>query len=64
MGFWTTEVEAEGAITDWDPKAVKYEGLPDHVDDLPEGQYFIQPRTLFTMEKKRADVLKEQLKAK
>ncbi len=61
MGVWTTAEEAEDEIKAFKPDATPFQGLPTNIGEVPEGQYYIQPRTLFTKDQARAGELKGKL---
>ena len=54
MGVWTSAEEAEAYVKKFSPTAKQVEGTPSDIVDLPQDQYYIQPRTLFTSDVRRA----------
>ena len=64
MGFCTDEVEALRIIKEFSPDAIPSVGFWNGMSPLPKGRYHIQPRTLLTADKDRAEALREQLGGK
>jgi len=50
-GFWTSREDAEICIKANEPDAKPYVGVPTNPGSLPDGQYFIQPRCVFSYAK-------------
>ena len=63
MGFWTSKEEAAQEIKQYYPDAKQFEGMPENPDSpsLPDGQYFIMPRTLYSKDPAKVAVLRQQL---
>lgn len=50
-GVWTSKEDAEAHIKANVPDAVPFTGVPSALKPLPDGQYYIQPRSLFSHQK-------------
>lgn len=61
-GFYTTESEALAVIRDSCPDAKPFEGTPHNPGEVPDGQYYIQLRTLYTLDSGKAEKIKGALK--
>jgi len=47
-GVWASREEAERHVKATVPNATPFEGLPSALKPLPDGQYYIQPRVVFS----------------